>query len=158
MGAIALWLKSKFLGNSLAWIFIGTVALVLGIIVIPNMEQIKEKLGFETRTTLKVQVQEQQEVIKDLSIANTGLAEIVQQQEEIHQVENEQINKQAEVVEQTTQVVNKVIENKVKHIKTIKASTTVDKDKVKQISTTQINSIWDTYCNFNTSSDCTPGA
>lgn len=162
MGALALWLKSKFLGNSLAWIFIGVIVLVLVIIVIPNYSQIMEKFGIETRTSLKLQVEEQKDVIKDVVASNESLQQDINVKEVIQEITDQTLVDQANALEAAHKDVEKIVEKKQTKIrkikKTYKAKPVVTaQDEIQEaneISQVQIETIWATYCNFNSNQAC----
>lgn len=162
MGALALWLKSKFLGNSMAWIFIGIFAVVLLVIVIPNLEQIKEKLGFETRASLKVKVEAQKEVIEDITASNTNLQTTLEAKDAIEEVNNQALEEQANALEEAHRQTRDVIVTKTAKIRKVKAAhkaSNIDpKVTTKEVSRIQIQSIWATYCQYNANSACATGA
>lgn len=153
MTAVLLWLKSKLFGSSSSILIVVLVAIV-AIIVLPNLDAIKEKLGIETRASLKVKVEAQKEVIDDLESSNTNLVESIETIEQINAVKEKAVEQHIEVKEEVKEEVKKIVKAKTIKVKAIKASTASQAQQHQQISEVQINSIWDSYCSFNNHASC----
>lgn len=155
MGALALWLKGKVLGNQLPIIFIGIILVVIGIIVIPNMEQIKEKLGFETRTTLKAQVVQQEQVIEHEKEVNTDLTNQIKADDIMDEMKDKAVTDQVHVVQEQIKVVEQRIVKKQKKIQKLKTKHP-KLMTVKAVSQVQIQSLWTAYCEavHNSNAQC----
>ena len=161
------WLKSKIFGNPLSMIFIGFLVLVLAIIVIPNLDQIRERFGFETRTTLKMAAEKERTNTNTALEANKQLDKALELTKEISN-DNIEAIKKVEISKDTSDTKVAVIKEKKKaKIKAV-VSTPKPKDKPTtpntgelppsvediQISQIQIDSVWDTYCQFNDNASC----
>ncbi len=151
MTALALWLKSKLFGSSSGILILLLVGLV-ALIVLPNLDAIKERLGIETRASLKVKVQAQQTMIDTLESSNTNLADSIAVIEQINQVKEQAVTQQAEIKESVQEAVKEVIKVKRVKIKTIKAS--VNTNQTAEISRIQIKALWASYCDFNNHPQC----
>ncbi len=158
--------KDKLLGiktsaqNSPLMYVMPIIAIVLiAIILIPNMDHIKEKLGIETTKSLSVKlVREQhntdiavkanetlinnQEIIDQLGEAEDSITEELLQELEVAN------KKTSDIKERTTSKINKIV-------KDTKLS---DPQKRKEISKSNIASIWESYCSFNQDSECKQAA
>jgi len=166
-------IKNKFmpfvtLTNLLFIILIGLII----VLVIPNINQIKEKLGFETRTSLKVKLNQE--------ISNTNA--VLSNNKELNQTidilgrTNEVISDLAIRKDIETNKVTKKVSNIIsKKKKAIDEKTKFEKDQLNsesiaeeniivdteqdirrdiRTSTIQIDSIWEAYCEFNDDDTC----
>lgn len=153
MTALALWLKSKLFGSS-SGILIMILLGVIAFIVIPNLDAIKEKLGIETRASLKVKVEQQNAVIDTLESSNANLAESIAIIDQVHVVKEEAVAAQVEVKQVVQEEVKVVVKAKAKKVKMIKASHHTPEQQTNEISHVQIKTIWDQYCSFNQHQQC----
>lgn len=151
MIVIALWLKSKLFnsGGILLMVLLGLVA----IIVVPNLEQIKGKLGFETKASLKATVQAQDAAITHLEAANLNLVQTVAVIEQVAVIKEAAVEQHVEVKEVVKEEVKKVIKVKHQKVKQIKSKHPPEQ-RADAISRVQIAAIWERYCDFNTHSSC----
>lgn len=164
------FIKDKVLGNNGNGLFILILLIPIMAIVIPNIGQIAEKLGFESRTVLKEQVIQQQHDIDALMADNERLKKELEISQAITEVKKQIVKEQAAVIEKVTIETEDIVKKKDKEIKQILASVTdnnisINKEDVKklkltptsaekQISKTQINALWDSYCSFNNNTEC----
>jgi len=156
MTIIAMWLKSKIMGNGLTWIFIGIIAVILLVIIIPNLDQIRERLGFETRTSLKVLTIEQAQVIETVQASNTSMSMALEATDAIKGVTEKAMVQQSLDSETAEQHVITTITTKRDHIRKVHTSHPTDLHaRAAAVSRVQITAIWDTYCTYNA---CTQGA
>lgn len=65
--------KDKLGGKELTYIFLGIAAVILLVFILPNLDQIKERFGFESRASLKVLINEQKVSIDKAVDANKEL-------------------------------------------------------------------------------------
>jgi hypothetical protein len=137
---------------------------LLAIIVLPNIEQLQEKLGFDTRASLKQSQQHledslqqvaetnqrnletQQRIEADKKIADTATAEVV--------VKNTEVDKQLVVVlEKRDRTLRKIKTPPPNAISTTEKTETpptanlvqVDMDAVNQASEANISALWEIY-------------
>lgn len=128
---------------------------LLAFIIIPNIELIKERLGFETRATLKVKVEAQKIVIDDLTSSNDNLMETIIVTDAINDIKEESVVKQEVIVDTVKETVKEVVTVKKKQIKKIKTNKSLSEHQQSQaISKVQIDTIWSSYCDFNTNPQC----
>jgi hypothetical protein len=153
MSIILIWLKSKVLGNSLSWIFIGIIVVILLVIIIPNLDTIRERLGFETRTSLKVLTIEQAQIIQDIQTSNASLVDSVIVSDAVRDVTNRVMVKEAIAVQQSIAVVTHITQTKRAAIRKIHATRITHPSTPRAIATAiskaQITAIWDTYHTYN---------
>jgi len=123
----------------LGFYFAMGLVVLLGVIVIPNLDQLQEKLGFQTRASL---LQDQQQ-LED---------QIVQVLETNHQ--NVEQLEQATIIQQQSDIVTveavKEIAQKTTEVKQIRKTTqrvikTTPVEQVDEISKANISSLWATY-------------
>lgn len=65
--------KDKLGGKELTYLFLGIGAVILLVFILPNLDQIKERFGFESRASLKVVINEQKTSIDKAVDANKEL-------------------------------------------------------------------------------------
>ena len=123
----------------LGFYFAMGLVILLGLIVIPNLDQLKEKLGFETRASLLQDKQQLQDNIDSLIAVNHQNVEqleqatIIQQQSDIVTVEAvKEIAQKTTEVKQIRQTTQRVIK-------------TTPVEQVDEISKANISSLWATY-------------
>lgn len=123
----------------LGFYFAMGLVILLGLIVIPNLDQLKEKLGFETRASLLQDKQQLQDNIDSLIAVN---------HQNVEQIE------QATIIQQQSDIVTveavKEIEKKTTEVKQIRKTTqrvikSIPVDKTDEISKANISSLWATY-------------
>ena len=148
-------IKKFFLGNTLSIVFIGLIIALLAIIIIPNLNQISEKLGFETRTSLKTKlVKEQQntQVAIDANRTLEGTISVIEKSkdnalntiEEHHETVKKTEKKVHEIVVKKNQTIAKVLSKEIKS----------DIPEATVVSKIQITAIWSTFCEFNEDPTC----
>jgi len=135
------------------------LVLIIGSVVFSNLDSISNKLGFETKQSLALKVQQEehntdtvieankhtQEAIGAIVAANKVNADLT---EDLHKEINE-------TIKQVNDIDNKT--NK-KVVEITKVKTTTDIQKKQEISKTNIAAIWDSYCSFNQDSECSKAA
>lgn len=137
------------------------IALVvfIGIVVISNMDNISEKLGFDTKKTLAVKLN-QEEANSNVAIsANKKTQEtvgIISKMSEVKDVISTKLND--EIIETIKEIDNIEKSTDKKIVKITKNTTTTDLQKKQEISKANIIAIWDSYCSFNEDSECSKEA
>lgn len=158
--------KDKLLGiktsaqNSPLMYVMPIIAIVLiAIIVIPNMDSIKEKLGIETTKSLSVKLV-QEEHNTDIAIqANKNLLESQGVITELKNAEDEitgQLTEEIRVANDTASNIKDKANTKISKI--VKDTKISDQQKPEEISKVNIASIWESYCSFNQDSECKQAA
>lgn len=66
-------IKNKIGGKELTYLVVGILAAVILIFILPNLDQIRERFGFESRASLKVMINEQKTSIDKAVDANKAL-------------------------------------------------------------------------------------
>lgn len=140
------------------YVLIFIAILVISFFINNEIDAVRGMFGLETKASLKLKTEEDAKLIKD-------------QNDKINNLKNELSKKDnSDKVSSKTVYDNKVNENNVnnhyrdnndKRVRDIKLvidkSLTIKEDEValsKDISTVQINSIWEQYCSFNTDIKC----
>lgn len=147
------WLKSKLLGNGLSVGFIAVIGVIILIVVFPNLDQIRERFGLETRTGLKLALQNQQAAVDVLQASNTNLEATLKTSFEIDHIMKDAVVEQAAETQAVQQQVEQIISHKKAAIRNLKTQPVSSENRIQQqtdISRTQIMAIWETYCHYNT--------
>ncbi len=155
-GAFSLFFKKLF-GFDITAVFIVIMLAMVAAIVIPNYSKVLGFFGYESREVLKEQrdaaVQNTQVVID----ANKESVKVVDTLKEttknIESVIIDVVKKEKTIHKQYTEVKEKK-DTKIQDIKDSKEKSVELQEK--EISEVQINSLWDSYCGFNTSELCKP--
>lgn len=166
-------LRSFFIKNSLSTGFIVLLAVLIVIIVVPNLDQISEKLGFETRTSLNKELVEEKQQTAEVIEANKSLDTAITVIEETQKQADTVSTSLEQQKKEVTNRKNQILEEKKKKLETVKKPqphkpTTPDKSPTSpsvmeealntSISQIQIQSVWKTYCDFNQHPGCSaPG-
>lgn len=153
MGALALWLKTKVFSSSSSILLLVLIGL-LAFMIIPNLELIKEKLGMETRATLKVKVAAQNVVIDDLTSSNDNLMNTIIVDSMLEKAKDEVVVKQIETTRVIKEASKEAVKVKAKKIAKVKQAKTTPVEQAQAISKIQIQTIWDSFCDFNTHQQC----
>ena len=146
----------KLIGFDPATILITIFLVIIAAIAIPNYVKVLNLFGYQSKA----------QVVEKLKIANDNVNVAV--------AVNKANEKTVTVLENTIKNTEKVLDIKVKEDKVVEKHTAVikkEKDKKiaviliqpdksqevkdKEVSEVQIASIWDSYCSFNTNSQCT---
>jgi competence protein ComGC len=141
---------------------IGLFLLLFGIaalVIVPNIDNISEKLGFDTKASLKTVVAEQKHTIDAVVKDNKDQANVAQAKDEAQAAKDDATKNQRAEEKKATDKVNGIEGQKKKKINDIQSNpklTTSEKDQA--ISAAQIDSVWDTFCSFNQHPTCPKGA
>ena len=154
MAALLLFFKSKIMPNALSIIVVGILSILILILLITGMDQLREKLGIETRTSLKVELQQEKQNTQILEDKVEHLDTTIETNKVIEAKVEEVVIQQVKEVEVNKQQVKKIIHAKKIKIKSIKANITDIEQQAKEISRTHISSLWSSYCSFNNNSNC----
>lgn len=131
----------------------------IGIVVTSNLDNISEKLGFDTKKTLSVKLNQEENNTNTAVAANRTTHEAVGLITETAKVKDIIIAELNEEVIKTIEETNKIEKERDKKIVKISTgTTTTGEQKRKQISETNIAAIWDSYCSFNQDSECSKQA
>lgn len=130
--------------DKLGLYLIGGLVILAAIIIVPNFNQISEKLGFETRTSLKVDKQQLEDNNRQLVNINTENKKT----EEVMNAIEEQATKIADdIAIDTSNIKTKVETIKQKH-RTSQASAPpvkTEAERIEQTSRNNITLVWDVY-------------
>lgn len=154
---ISLLFKGFFknlLGGNITTVFVTIMIVIMGLMIIPNYDKVAGWFGYKTRTVL----------IEDLKQANLNtdkavdankatnetvavLAETVKNVEEVivNKVEKEKV---------TTDKVNKIKNNRQEKVNVVERSEATEEIKVEQLSSINIDTVWETYCSLNPDNQC----
>lgn len=159
-------------------IFLVLLIGLLAIIIVPNYNNIKEKLGFQTKTTLVKDLTEEKNKVKDLTIVNKDLNDTIINNENSKKNSIDTIIRVVEKDKETDIKTSDIIKKKKTKIAQIKAGheivirnidneniesivkeevelnteNAVEIEKVEQekaISAIQIASVWEAYCEYS---------
>lgn len=131
----------------------------IGIVVTSNLDNISEKLGFDTKKTLSVKLNQEENNTNVAVAANKNTYEAVGLITETAEVKDTVTTELNEEVIETIEEINKIEkETDKKVVKIATNTTTTDIQKRKQISEANIAAIWDSYCSFNQDSECSKQA
>lgn len=140
--------------------FFLVLIVVISIIVIPNFNQISEKLGFDTRTTLEKKLTDKDNTIDRLGEGNKQLSLTIDKLNESNKVDLETVVKDSENKEKVDIVLSEIKVKAKKKFSNITTSKSSFKAKLKvksvelQLAEIQIQAVWETYCKFNNDSEC----
>lgn len=153
--AIAKWFFDLF--TSPKAMLIALVLVIVGCFLLyPKIEQIGTFLGFETKDSLKKQVdtlKKDNAVISDVNAGNHEAAVIANNTVAIT---NNVIDKNIETKSKNSKKVTTIIEDTKQKVDVIEKQPVSDEQKVTEVSTVRIASLIQTYCEFNEDPICTP--
>jgi hypothetical protein len=145
----------KFL-SPMQWIEFGVIIIVLfSVFNFGNTitDAFKEKFGMDTKASLKEQTIKQEAVIKTVVDANAVLADTIKTKDESAKVDQSVVVDKFKADVKVEDKVKTIVAKKDKTISEIKKkydsqAQTVDTEKEmeKEVSTSQINSLWTIYC------------
>lgn len=152
------WIRGKVMDNSLTYILIGIFVLIFAVILIPNFSQIQEKLGFETRASLKVDVAKVTEDKEAALESNKNLESSLITADEINAEVLKAINNKIIELDKADKAVDAIIKHKDKQIEKVKSQSKKEaqssKAEEKAISSIQINALWSAYCDSDQDNTC----
>ena len=142
-------------GMSFTTGFFLLAAVVVLTVMIPNIDGISEKFGFDTKSSLRAKTETQKIQIDTVVADNKTLSETGEKKDQIAEtkleVVTDNLTAKANTIE-TVAKINKTKDVKVKQLESTPTKTSAEIDK--EISTVQIASVWRTYCAFNDDSRC----
>lgn len=154
--------KSKLLGltdsaksNPLMYVVPICIVALMAFIIIPNMDNIKEKLGIDTVKSLSVKLNQEEHNTDTAVVANKKLVEtsgIIKTLNDKEDDITEQLLDEIKIASTKVEVIKESSNAKV--VKIVKDNKLTPEQKQKQISEVNISSIWDSYCSFNKDSEC----
>lgn len=148
--------NSSSVGAMLPLIIIAVMIAFLAFTILPNLDNIKEKLGFgDSKETLISKLATQRSNTETVLSSNKALNDSINFITNVHEIEEQEGDK----LDTYTNEIAKAHEvNKIKTVKAIAAiSTTVDKssiEKQRMIDEIEITSLWSEFCELNVSSEC----
>ncbi len=165
-------LKSKLIDNALSISFIVAMVVLIGIIVIPGIETLKGKLGFDTKATLQVELDNANRLNEELLAINKTSAESAISLDKLNAQIVKTFDKQLVDIRHAEDITIEILA--VKHIEIQKVKnkphvnlkgvvssgvSKVDKRinrlaQAKVISKIQVASIWSAYCDGNDDTEC----
>lgn len=149
------------------WIVI-TILLVLvalvGIVLSPAAEDVQSlasKFGWKSKTQLKKDLNESKFSVNAAIKANDDLNQVVEKQAKSNDATVEAVDQKHKVdtvIENKADQIKKTRKQRIDEIdlkyKDLPKSPAINKVKDREIATTQIASIWSTYCSFNENEKC----
>lgn len=149
------WL-AKFLFGDITKIFITVLIALVAMIVIPNYNQILERFGFETRTSLKVKLNQEENNTNVAVDANQNMVNTIDTLEKTAKNVDDAINNHIEQNKKTDTKVSAIKKKKDSRIDVVQgASDKTPEQKMLEIDQVEIDSIWEAYCGFNNDTQCT---
>lgn len=143
------------------------VALV-AIVLSPAAEDVQSfatKLGWKSKTQLKKDLNESKFAINAAVKTNEDLNQVVEKQAQSNDATVEAVDQKHKadtVIDKKSDEIKKQRKDRIDQIdfkyKDIPKSPVIDKVKDVEIATTQITSIWSTYCSFNEHEKCPSGS
>lgn len=130
--------------DKLGLYLIAGLVIIAAIIIVPNYNQVIEKLGFETRTTLKVDKQQLKDNNRELANINTENKNT----QEVIGVIKDRVTEIADDVKQDSTVTEKKVETiKQKHrtAQNTAPPAKTEAERIEQTSKANITLIWDVY-------------
>ena len=135
--------KDKLGGKELTYLFLGIGAVILLVFILPNLDQIKERFGFESRSSLKVIINEQKTSIDKAADANKTLQDGLFIQEEKNKATSSAFeNVRKDEVEREV-FAEKLKKERVVRPKVIKADPKLASVDAEALS--DIEMVWDSY-------------
>lgn len=143
---------------------VGFFLVLLGIalvIILPNLSEIESKLGFTTKAQLQQQVVQDAANLNTVTASNANLKKDADNQQAIGSAKVDAVIQNNNAKQSNQTVVTNIIQKKNSMIKNIKAqfkknpqSAPNQPDLVDSVAKVQIDSIWETYCQFNVDNAC----
>lgn len=149
---------------------------LLAVILIPNYNFIKEKLGFETKASLGIKLDKEKNKSDTLLDANKNLSEgidianktkdnTVKSIVELNAKDKKTNEKVIDIIKKKDNIIAKIKEkyktkddnsenNTVKDDGQNSPTVDLEEEQNLEVSIAQIESIWSTYCGFNVSQQC----
>ena len=159
-------IKSKVLGikdnaksNPLMYVVPIIIIVLMAIIIIPNLDSIKEKLGIETTKSLSIKLAQEEH---NTDIALETNAKLIENNEIVEKLENtedeitEELLQEIEVANKKTLNIKEKTTSKITKI--MKDTKLSEQQKREEISSSNIASIWQSYCSFNQDVQCKQAA
>lgn len=158
--------KTKLLGiadsaksSPMAYVVPICIVAIIGIILIPNMDNIKEKLGFDTMRSLSVKLK-QEEHNTDIAVAANKNVEKVHEVINNLGISEDIITKDfmndIKVANEKTEVIKEKKNTNI--VKISKKPKQTLQEESYEISKVNIDSVWESYCSFNIDSECNKAA
>lgn len=167
------WLIDK-LGGNISFYFIVSILLVIGMIIVPNLSQIYERLGFQTKTSLRIDNTRKADQIDRLIDTNISNEIEHQRQAEIKDMEEkillETMNQSHSIEklqhDENEKRISAISKIKSHYAKLNRVSTTRHKSHTthkhtrsrqsmnKTVAAIQIAYVWKMYCSMNTNTIC----
>lgn len=158
--------KTKLLGiadsaksSPMAYVVPICIVAIIGIILIPNMDNIKEKLGFDTMRSLSVKLNQEEHNTDTAVAANKNM-------EQVHETINnlgisediitKDFLKEIKIANETVEIIKDKTNTKIAKIN--KKPKQSNEERITEISKVNIASIWESYCSFNKDSECKQAA
>ena len=154
--------KNKLIGaadnaknNPMMYAILICIIALIAIIILPNMDSIKEKIGIETVNSLTVKLN-QEEHNTDLALKANKSLQIVQEHVKIlDETEEELTEALVNEINVANIKINEVKDSSNKKIiKITKDTNLTGVEKEQKISEINIDSMWASYCSFNQDDEC----
>lgn len=124
-------------------------------ILVPNFDNISEKLGFDTKRSLSVKLQDQRHNTDMAVDANNTLSQTIEVLVKTDEVKHEVVEELKENQSDVSKVTATRLKDKdFKIAEIVKTPPKPNVDKVRQISEVQIDAIWASYCDGNEDLSC----
>lgn len=145
MGYVVSWFRAKVLDNGM-WFFWLLLALFL-IVLIPSVDNVSERLGFDTKTTLRVELAEKQNVLLALGQEVADLKRDLEYQRTITEAWRATLESYQSEVREVEEVIIKSDTAMEKEINEIRRDESLEPSvRDTRVATTQIASLWDVFC------------
>lgn len=173
MSGIVGWFSKTLFGNSITTGFVVAIVAVLAMIIIPNMDSIREKLGFETKTSLAVKLAKEKANVDKVVEANDKLKRVNDvldktSNNSITAIDNFNTSKDNTIAKADDIVVKRkakveVIRKKPKQTTEVsvvdpklKLAVQLSGENLERVEASKVNSlaIWEAYCSFNNNDNC----
>lgn len=167
------WILSLVAGNAMNLVFLGLVAVLIMLLVIPNYQRVKGLLGFETLQSVKKElIQEKhnldvaieanhdtQLTLDDVVSARNDAMETIERIQDSVDTTKEIakliVTKRDETIKTSMKLTKKTpVRDQLKEVK----SSTLTQEQEYTVAKANINAVWEAYCSFNENTECPQGA
>lgn len=153
-------LFSLFTGKSNMQTYL--IVAIAGIVLVPNLSKLGAKLGFQTKAALQQEVKDNAAEIAVLHNANKTLGTTVANQEASGEATvaavTDKFTEDKKYETDATVLISRSSEKiaKIQKAAPVKPTPVEQQQTDQKIASVQIDSLWESYCSFNTAEACLP--
>lgn len=144
------WFKTKVVDNGMWFPLLGLLLVLY--VFINTMDNVYERLGFETKSSLKVELAQQEQVRELLTTQIEELAKQLRAERELAKIVEDSYLDFDEVNKEVARGFNDSKEDLAEKISEIESDESVPVDRRdKMVARAQIDNLWEMYCNVQQS-------